>query len=191
MKNLISLKKLFFLTTLFICFTGCKNDDNGDEEMTPDPTLVEIVVTTEALSVLEAAVIKADLVNTLNGSGPFTVFAPTDDAFIALLDALGDNYNSLDDFDTTEEIALLKNILLYHVVPAKVLAADLAAGDVDTALTDNSISVIASGDTYVIGDASDTDAGITGTDIMATNGVAHTINKVLLPQEAIDFVASL
>ncbi|NJB34972.1 fasciclin domain-containing protein [Croceivirga sp. JEA036] len=153
--------------------------------------LVEIVVESETLTVLEAAVIKADLVATLQSDGPFTVFAPTDDAFIALLEALGDDYNSLDDFDTEEEIALLKDILLYHVVPAQVLAADLAAGTVGTALTDNSIEVIASGETFVIGDASDANANITGTDIMATNGVAHTIDKVLLPQAAIDFVASL
>ncbi len=154
-------------------------------------SLVEIVVETEALSVLEAVVIKADLVDTLNGDGPFTVFAPTDDAFTALLDALGDDYNSLDDFDTEDEMNLLKDILLYHVIPAKVLEADLSAGEVATALTDNKIEVIASGNTYVIGDASDVDAEITGTDIMASNGVAHTINKVLLPQAAIDFVASL
>lgn len=154
-------------------------------------TLVDIVVATEALSVLEAAVIKAGLVDTLNSVGPFTVFAPTDDAFIALLDILGDDYSSLDDFDTQEEIDLLRNILLYHVIPAQVLETDLAAGDVATAFTDNSISVIASGDTFVIGDASDVNANITDTDILASNGVAHTIDKVLLPQAALDFVASL
>lgn len=154
-------------------------------------TLVDIVVDTEALSILEAAVIKADLVATLNSDGPFTVFAPTDDAFVALLDILGDNYNSLDDFDTMEEMALLKDILLYHVIAAEVKSTDLAAGEVPTALPDNSIEVIASGDTFLIGDASDTDANITGVDIMASNGVAHTIDKVLLPQSAIDFVTQL
>ncbi|MEM9362268.1 MAG: fasciclin domain-containing protein [Bacteroidota bacterium] len=154
-------------------------------------TLVDIVVATEALSLLEAAVIKAGLVDTLNGDGPFTVFAPTNDAFVALLDILGDDYSSLDDFDTQEEIDLLRNILLYHVIPAQVLEADLAEGEVGTAFAGNSISVIASGDTFVIGDASSVDANITDTDILASNGVAHTIDKVLLPQAAIDFVASL
>jgi len=146
--------------------------------LAPPQDLVDLVVATEALSVLEAAVIKADLVETLKSEGPFTVFAPTDDAFTGLLMALGDDYNSLDDFDTEEEIALLKDILLFHVIPAKVLAADLAEGEVATALTENSIEIIAEGETFVIGDASDTNATITGTDIMATNGVAHTINKV-------------
>lgn len=154
-------------------------------------TLVDVVVATESLSILKDAVIKTDLAETLSSEGPFTVMAPTNDAFVALLEALGNNYNSLDDFDTAEEIALLKNILLYHVVPSKVLAADLSAGPVGTAFTDNSIEIIASGDTFVIGDASDVNANITATDIMASNGVSHTIDKVLLPQAAIDFVAGL
>ncbi len=168
---------------------------SGEDEMEEEEeskNLVEIVVETEALSILEAAVIKAGLVETLSSEGPFTVFAPTDDAFVALLEALGDDYNGLDDFDTEAEMMLLKDILLYHVIAgATVKEADLAPGAVETALAGNSIEVIASGDTFVIGDASDTDATITGTDIMASNGVAHTINKVLLPQSAIDFVASL
>ncbi|WP_405383308.1 fasciclin domain-containing protein [Maribacter sp. LLG6340-A2] len=162
---------------------GSMTNENG--------TLTDIVVATEPLSLLEAAVIKADLAATLSTEGPFTVFAPTDDAFVALLEILGDNYNSLEDFDTEEEIALLKNILLYHVIPAKVLSTDLSEGAVATAYTDNEIEVIASGETFVIGDASDTNANITGVDIMASNGVAHTIDKVLLPQAAIDFVTSL
>ena len=164
--------------------------NNGDMNNSAG-TLVDVVVASEALTALEAAVIKAGLVETLSSEGPFTVFAPTDDAFVALLEALGDDYTSLEDFDEEVEIALLKDILLYHVIPAQVNAADLAAGAVPTALTDNSIEVIASGDTFVIGDASETNANITGTDIMASNGVAHTIDKVLLPQSAIDFVNSI
>ncbi len=165
------------------------NEAAGEEEEMG--TLVDLVVDTEALSVLEAAVIKAELVGTLSSEGPFTVFAPTDDAFVALLDALGDDYNSLDDFDTEAEMMLLKDILLYHVAPGDIRAADLTEGSVPTALEGNSLSVIASGETFVIGDATDTPAGITGTDFVASNGVAHTIDKVLLPQSAVDFVASL
>ena len=159
--------------------------------LAPSQDLVDIVVATETLSALEAAVIKADLVDTLKGDGPFTVFAPTDEAFMGLLMALGSDFNSLEDFDTEEEIALLRDILLYHVIPAKVLEADLAAGDVGTALTDNSIEIIESEGTFVIGDASEMNASILDTDIEATNGVAHVINKVLLPQSAIDFLATL
>jgi len=165
-------------------------NDGGMENETG--TLVDVVVATEALSILEAAVIKAGLAETLSGEGPFTVFAPTDDAFVALLDILGDGYNGLDDFDEEAEIALLTDILLYHVIPgAAVKEADLAEGEVHTALADTSIGIIDSDGTFVIGDASDVNANITGTDIMASNGVAHTIDKVLLPQSAIDFVMSL
>ena len=164
---------------------------NNGEMTNENGTLVDVVVATEALSILEAAVIKAGLAETLASEGPFTVFAPTDDAFVSLLELLGDDYNGLDDFDTDAEIALLKDILLYHVIAAKVLAADLAAGTVPTALAENSVEVIASDETFVIGDASDINANITATDIMASNGVAHTIDKVLLPQTAIDFVASI
>ncbi|MDT0540852.1 fasciclin domain-containing protein [Croceitalea sp. P059] len=153
--------------------------------------LVDVVIATETLSSLEAAVIKAGLVDTLKSEGPFTVFAPTDDAFMGLLMALGSDYSSLEDFDTDEEIALLRDILLYHVVPAQVLEADLAAGTVGTALAENSIEVIAEAETFVIGDASEVNANIALTDVIATNGVAHVIDKVLLPQSAIDFVATL
>ena len=162
---------------------------NGvDEE---EGTLVDLVVETEALSILEAAVIKAGLVDTLNSEGPFTVFAPTDDAFVALLELLGENYNSLDDFDTEQEMSLLKDVLLYHVLPAEVFAANLAPGTVSTAFAGNELEIIASGDSFVIGDATEVNANITGMDFMASNGVAHTIDKVLLPQSALDFVASM
>ncbi|NNF19171.1 MAG: fasciclin domain-containing protein [Flavobacteriaceae bacterium] len=164
-------------------------NEEGEEE--EGDNLVDIVVAAESLTVLEAAVIKADLVATLSSEGPFTVFAPTDDAFVALLDALGDDYNSLDDFDTEAEISLLTDILLYHVLAAEVTSTDLAAGAVPTALQGESIEVIASGETFVIGDASDVDANLLDTDISASNGVAHVIDKVLLPPSAIDFLASL
>lgn len=154
-------------------------------------TLVDLVVETEALSVLEAAVIKAGLAEILSGDGPFTVFAPTDDAFLALLDILGDDYHSLDDFDTEEELALLTDILLYHVLAAEVLAEDLAAGSVPTALAGSNLHIIEAGNSFVIGDATETNAHITGTDFIASNGVAHTINKVLLPPSALEFLATL
>ncbi|WP_297798581.1 fasciclin domain-containing protein, partial [uncultured Eudoraea sp.] len=164
-----------------------QEEDEDDDE----GTLVDLVVETESLSILEAAVIKAGLVETLSSEGPFTVFAPKDDAFIALLEVLGDDYNSLDDFDTEAELMLLRDILLYHVIPAEVFAADLEAGTVHTALANNSLEIISSGETFVIGDASDTNANIIGADFTASNGVAHIIDKVLLPQSAIDFVTSL
>ena len=79
---------------------------------------MEIAVETDDLSLLVEALGQANagLVETLGGEGPFTVFAPTNTAFANLLDALGDDYNSLADFDTQEEIDLLVDILTYHVV---------------------------------------------------------------------------
>jgi len=155
------------------------------------PNLTGLVVDTPALSLLEEAVIKADLAGTLSGDGPFTVFAPTNEAFTDLLDFLGDDYNSIDDFDNAVEIALLKNILLYHVIPDEVNAADLEVGDVETAFPTNSIEVISSSGTFVLGDITMTNATIIDTDISGINGVAHTIDKVLLPQAALDFLALL
>ena len=154
-------------------------------------TITETVIDTETLSILEIAVIQANVAEILNSDAEFTVFAPTDDAFAALLVALGDDFNSLEDFDDEEEIELLRNILLYHVIPGTTIkAADLEENSLLTAFPENSIDIIASGDTFVIGDASTINANITATDIKASNGIAHTIDKVLLPQAALDFIAA-
>jgi len=187
---------MLFLTVFSLFIVSCdKNDDNPTDKMENDSmiTIVETAQATESLSNLVAALVQADagLVETLSGDGPFTVFAPTNDAFVALLDALGDDYNSLEDFDTDAEKELLRDILLYHVVASQVLSTDLAAGEVGTAYAGNSVEVIASGGSFVIGDASTVDANITAADIEASNGVVHLIDKVLLPQAAIDFVMSL
>ncbi len=152
------------------------------------PNLTELVVDTAALSLLEEAVIKAGLAGTLSGDGPFTVFAPTNDAFTNLLDFLGDDYNDIDDFDNAIEIELLKSILLYHVIPSEINAADLQPGNVLTAFTNNSIEVISNAGSFEIGDVTMTNATITATDIDGINGVVHTIDKVLLPQAALDFL---
>ncbi len=196
MKRLSTLKSILLLAVFSMFVVSCdKEDDNPADKIENDAmaTIVETAQATDALSNLVGALVQADagLVETLSSDGPFTVFAPTNDAFVALLDALGDDYNSLEDFDTQAEKDLLRDILLYHVVTSKVLSTDLAEGDVPTAYTDNSVQVIASGGTFVIGDASETDANITAVDIEASNGVVHLIDKVLLPQAAIDFVMSL
>ena len=157
------------------------------DTLLPQSTIVDIALATESVSILKDAVIKTFLDDTLNSAGPFTVFAPTNDAFVALLNQLGENYNSLDDFDTTEELSMLSRILLYHVVLDDVRSTELSAGSVPTALADNSLEVIASGQSFVIGDATDANATIVSVDIIASNGVIHLIDKVLLPQAAIDF----
>ncbi|QCW99632.1 fasciclin domain-containing protein [Aggregatimonas sangjinii] len=170
--------------------------------------LASIVVETPALSVLEEALIATDLVGAFidatNGAmdstatnftyfRPATVFAPSDAAFLDLLDALGPDYTSIASFDTEEELELLSTILLYHVVSGQIVSEDLAAGMVTT-LSESDIEIISvvGTDGFVIGDATnDVNANIVAADILARNGVAHLIDKVLLPQVAIDFIDSL
>jgi transforming growth factor-beta-induced protein len=130
--------------------------------------IVDIAMADDRFTTLVAAVQAADLVETLKGPGPFTVFAPTDAAFAKLpkgtVDAL------------LNDIPTLKSILLYHVVPGKVMAADVVALDsADTALG-QSVAVSVVGQTVRINESR-----VVITDIAASNGVIHVIDSVLLP----------
>ena len=194
MKKLLRLNCIAMTTIISFLLLSCNNDDdNGPVVPEPTSNIVQLASGNNNLSSLVAAIGQADagLDATLSGAGPFTVFAPTNAAFTALLNALGDDYNSLADFDTQAEKDLLRDILLYHVIPAEVKSTDLAVGNVGTALSGNTIEVIASGSGFVIGDASEVNANITAADNEATNGVVHLIDKVLLPQAAIAFLNSL
>lgn len=147
------------------------------------PNIVELAQSTPTLSLLVDALIQADagLVDLLQTDGPFTVFAPTNDAFVELLDNLGSEYNSLADFDTAAEKTLLANILTYHVVAAKALSTDLSNGQmIDTAFTGESITINLTGGVF-IEDSTMTDAEVIAADILASNGVVHVINKVMIP----------
>ncbi|MRI00357.1 fasciclin [Kriegella sp. EG-1] len=150
--------------------------------------IVEIAVATDDLSLLVGALQQANagLVDVLSGTGPFTVFAPTNEAFVALLDSLGDDYNGLADFDTDEEKALLVKILTYHVVGnAAALSTDLSAGQMIATLQGEEVTINLDGGVY-IEDATDMKATVVTADVMASNGVVHVIDKVLLPQEVLD-----
>jgi uncharacterized surface protein with fasciclin (FAS1) repeats len=136
--------------------------------------IVDIAVEDGRFTTLVAAVQAADLVDTLKGEGPFTVFAPTDEAFAALpagtIDAL------------LADIPALTDILLYHVVPGKVMAADVVGLDgqsAGTALEGQSIDIkIDMGNVYL-----NEDVQVIITDIEASNGVIHVIDAVLLPPQ--------
>ena len=121
---------------------------------------------------LVAALVQADLVTTLEGDGPFTVFAPTDQAFT-------DAGIDLAAFDTDEEIAALTDILLYHVISGTILSTDLAEGDNDVvAANGDKLTVTLNAGTVTVGAD---DATVTTADVVSSNGVIHVIDKVLTP----------
>jgi len=152
--------------------------------------IVQIAVATDDLSLLVGALQQADagLVDVLSGDGPFTVFAPTNAAFADLLEALGDDYNSLEDFDTEDEKALLAKVLTYHVVSGTTaLSTDLSDGQMIATVQGEDVTVSLNNG-FMIGDAADVDATVALADVMASNGVVHVIDKVLLPQEVLDIL---
>ena len=119
-------------------------------------------------STLVAAVTAAGLGEALSGEGPFTVFAPTNAAFEALPAGL------LEKLLLPENKEVLTKILTYHVVAAKVMAADVAAGDVNT-LEGSAFSITTEGGVKVNA------SNVTATDVPASNGVIHVIDAVLVP----------
>lgn len=152
--------------------TDAPQPGNPDPE-TPAPgnTIVDIAASDERFSTLVAAVTKAGLAETLSSEGPFTVFAPTNDAFAALLAKLG---------ITAEELLAspdLTSILTYHVVAAKVTAADVVKLDKATTVNGADISIEVKDGEVILNDS----IKVIVTDIMASNGVIHVIDGVLLP----------
>ncbi|MEM9884724.1 MAG: fasciclin domain-containing protein, partial [Bacteroidota bacterium] len=140
------------------------------EEADLPATVVDIIVNSPIHNTLEAAVIAAELADDLSGEGPFTVFAPTDDAFAALPEGVLD---ALLEGPTSD----LANILLYHVLNARVLSSDLSDGQTATTLLgeDITVTIDADGNIFI------NDAQVTAADILADNGVVHVIDAVLLP----------
>ena len=185
MKKAIKFKVSSLLVLLLVLTVSCSSDDDQVQQV--EPNIVKLAQSTNDLSSLVAALVQADagLVEALSGNGPFTVFAPSNKAFADLLDQLGSDYNSLTDFDTAEEKALLAKILQYHVASGKVLSKDLKDNMMIKTLQGESVTVQLDGGAFVE-DATDTQAKVTTADAMASNGVVHIIDKILLPQEAID-----
>ncbi len=145
-------------------------------------TIVENASATPTLSTLVAAVKAAGLADTLNGTGPFTVFAPTNAAFSAL------PAGTVDTLLKPENKAQLTSVLTYHVVAGKVTAADLAkqikAGGGTAMLTTvqgGQLKATMSGGKVMITDAAGGSATVTMADAPQSNGVVHVINKVLMP----------
>lgn len=131
--------------------------------------VTEIAINSDDHTILVEALIAADLVGTLQGDGPFTVFAPTNDAFVAALGVL-----NLTKEELFADKDLLTKILLHHVVSANVLSTDLVNGNVTT-LSNQSVTVDLSSGVMI------NSANVTGADLIAGNGVLHVIDAVLVP----------
>jgi len=141
-------------------FTACAT--------TPPPaTIADTAARTPQLSTLTKLINDAGLADTLRGAGPFTVFAPSDDAFKAVPAA------TLQELGRDKE--LLKSVLTFHVLPGKVSAADVKTGSVKTVQGAN-VALSKSG-TFVTVE----DAVVTQADVAVSNGVVHVIDRVLMP----------
>jgi len=185
------LKLLSFFIAGALVFAACGDDDSESEDSAtteapaetteaPADTVAEptmdIVETASAagdFTTLVAAVEAAGLVETLQGEGPYTVFAPTDEAFAAALEDLGLTAEEL-----LADTETLTSILTYHVVEGEVPAADVVTLDGEEVPTVNgaTVEIGVDGETVTVNDAT-----VTATDIFATNGVIHVIDSVLLP----------
>lgn len=143
-----------------------------NKSMNNQTTIVDITVATPAVSTLVTAVTAAQLAETLQGPGPFTVFAPVNEAFASL------PAGTVASLLLPENIAALQGVLTYHVVPGNVMASDLSDGMVVKTVNGESITINVSADGGVkINDS----ATVTTADIKASNGVIHLIDAVLLP----------
>ncbi len=133
-------------------------------------TIVEVATSAGSFNTLTTALKAADLVTTLEGEGPFTVFAPTDEAFAALPEG------TLEELLKPENKDKLVKILTYHVVSGAVLSTDLEAGQVPT--VEGSDVEIQLGEEVKVNDAQ-----VVKADIQASNGVIHVIDKVIIPSK--------
>lgn len=171
------MKKVIALAMVAVISLSACGSDSSDAvdttvaEATSDPVSGDIVAVasgTEGFSTLVAAIKAAGLVETLQGAGPFTVFAPNDAAFAALPAGL------LDKLLLPENIAVLTSILTYHVVSGKIMSTDVMAGDAPS--VEGSTIALGTTDGVQVNDAT-----VIAADVGASNGVIHVIDKVLVP----------
>jgi len=133
--------------------------------------IVDTAIAAGSFKTLAAALTAADLVATLKGAGPFTVFAPTDEAFRRL------PAGTLDDLLKPVNKSKLQGILTYHVVSGKVMAADVVKLKSATTVNGQAATIMVKDGTVMVDNAK-----VTKTDILCTNGVIHVIDAVILPK---------
>ncbi len=157
-------------------------DEMVNADATTPGTIVEVAQGNPDFSTLVTAVTAAGLGETLSGEGPFTVFAPTNEAFAALPEGTVETL-------TTEDTDTLGSILTYHVVPGEVMSSDLVAAIVDAGeggytietVNGGTLTAMVDGETVTLTDAQGNTATVTATDVDASNGVIHVIDTVLMP----------
>lgn len=165
MKKVLS---LVMVMTIFFVSSFTPKTTNVHEV---EADIVDLAVATEFLSTLVAAVKAGDLVDVLKGDGPFTVFAPTNEAFAKL------PAGTVENLLKPENKAQLVAVLTYHVVPGKVMSKDLKNGQMAKTVQGSDITV-----TLKDGKAMINNATVTAADIEASNGVVHVIDTVILPK---------
>jgi len=143
---------------------------NTIHENKVEADIVDLAISQDFLTTLVAAVKAGDLVDVLKGDGPFTVFAPTNDAFAKL------PAGTVENLLKPENKAQLVKILTYHVVPGKVMSSDLKNGQMAKTVEGSEIKV-----TLKDGKAMINNATVTAADIEADNGVVHVIDTVIMP----------
>lgn len=166
-KSKWSFLTIALMSMTLVLFSSC----NEDETPTPDPNVVEVAASNSNFSTLVTAVQTAGLVPTLSGTGPFTVFAPTNDAFNRFLTANG--------LTATQLLASdgLGETLTYHVVGALVPASSVSAGKVTSVSGDPFyVSIAPNNEIWINGNTK-----ITATDVMASNGIIHVLDNVITP----------
>jgi uncharacterized surface protein with fasciclin (FAS1) repeats len=174
------MKKLNYLFAIVLLFTfSCGGGSSTTEETTTvaeetvvaeaPKDIVGLAIETESLSTLVAALKAADLVSVLQGEGPFTVFAPTNEAFAAL------PAGTLESLLLPENKDQLIAILTYHVVGGKIMSTDLADGMKAATVNGAEVTITTMGGAKVNG------ANVVAADVLASNGVVHVIDAVILP----------
>jgi uncharacterized surface protein with fasciclin (FAS1) repeats len=173
-ENPLMKKVLALALVASISLVACGSDSSTEvvdttvmEEVAAND-IVAVASSTEGFSTLVAALSAAGLVETLQGEGPFTVFAPNDEAFAALPAGL------LEKLLLPENIAVLTSILTYHVVAGKVMSTDVTTGDAAT--VEGSTLALDTMSGVMVNDAT-----VIAADVEASNGVIHVIDKVLVP----------
>ncbi|MES1157674.1 MAG: fasciclin domain-containing protein [Haliangium ochraceum] len=167
----LPLMALTLVTPFLGCGSDAKNDNgNPDGGSTAPKDIVATAQAAGSFTTLVAAVMAADLVDTLKSPGPFTVFAPTDAAFAKL------PAGTVDTLLQPANKAMLQSILKYHVVAGKVLAADVVKLTSATTVEGRTVAITVAGSTVKVNNAT-----VVQTDIAASNGVIHVIDTVLLP----------